>query len=82
VKGLPIPAASRTDKLRLTQLAGKATKATVEADGFALATVEHEIDEIVARLYDLTPDEIGQIRTDLANTRRPSSDNNDNDNDS
>jgi hypothetical protein len=43
-----------------------------DADG-----VEWEIDQIVYRLYDLTPDEIAQIEGALANTRRAGDENDD-----
>jgi len=69
MKHIPIPPASSADKSRLTKLAERAAELAAAGGGAAFAKVEREIDEIVYRLFDLTPDEIAQIETSLANTR-------------
>jgi hypothetical protein len=65
----PIPAANATDKAKLTKLAECAATAATAADTAAVTLIERNIDEIVYRLFDLTPTEITQIETALANTR-------------
>jgi hypothetical protein len=40
-----------------------------DGDGDALAKVEQQIDEVVYRLFELSPDEIAQIENSLAKTR-------------
>ena len=66
---VPIPPASAAVKSRLTKLAERAAKMAAAGDGAALAKIEREIDDIVFLLFDLTPDEIAQVETALANTR-------------
>jgi len=46
-------------------------------DAPGLRETEREIDQIVYRLYDLTPAEIAQIEGALANTRRGDTDDDD-----
>lgn len=67
---VPIPAASAADKARLTKLAERAAKQVEASDVSGLRETEREIDQIVYRLYDLTPAEIAQIEGALASTRR------------
>ena len=64
MKQIPIPAASSADKARLTKLAERAAKRGRE-DAAGLRATEREIDEIVYRLFDLTPDEVGHIEKSL-----------------
>jgi type I restriction-modification system DNA methylase subunit len=66
---VPIPLASPADKSRLAKLTERAAKSAGAGDSATVAKVEHEIDEIVYRLFDLTPEEIAQIETSLENTR-------------
>ena len=66
---VPIPAANAADKAKLTKLAERAAKAATAGDTAAVIVIERDIDEIVYRLFDLTPAEITQIETALANTR-------------
>ena len=68
---VPIPAANAADKAKLTKLADRAAKAATAGDMAAVSVIEREIDEIVYRLFDLTPAEITQIETALVNTRGP-----------
>ena len=70
VAALPIPAASVTDKARLTELAERAAEQTEAGDAAGLRATERETDAIVYRLFDLTPDEIAHIEKSLDNTRR------------
>lgn len=72
-KQLPIPPASPADKTRLADLAQKCAEAAQRGDDESLAVHEAEIDEIVYRLFDLTPDEISLIEAALAPTRPASS---------
>jgi len=68
MKQVPIPASSATDKVRLTKLAEQVAKLTAVGNGNAVCKIEREIDEIVYRLFDLTPDEIAHIEKSLTNT--------------
>ncbi len=61
VSRLPIPAFSEAVKSRLTKLAERAAELAAACDGGALAKVEREIDEIVYRLFELTPEEIALV---------------------
>lgn len=58
---IPIPPASETDKARLAELAEACAEAAKRDDKDSLRTLEAEIDRIVYRLFDLTPDEIRLI---------------------
>ncbi len=69
---IPIPSASPADKARLTKLAERAAKQAEAEDAAGLRATEREIDEIVYRLFDLTPDEIAYIE-DVARQRPGSS---------
>ncbi len=69
VKKLPIPPASAADKARLSQLAEACAAAAQRGDDDTLAVHEAEIDQIVYRLFDLTPEEIALIESALAPTR-------------
>jgi type I restriction-modification system DNA methylase subunit len=66
---IPIPAASSADKARLTKLAERAAKQAEAENAAGLRATEREIDEIVYRLFDLTPDEVGHIEKSLAGVR-------------
>ncbi len=66
---IPIPAASLSDKARLTKLAERAAKQAEAEDAAGLQATEREIDEIVYRLFDLTPDEIALIEKSLVGVR-------------
>lgn len=63
---LPIPPASDQDKKRLSELVQSATTSTSRNDPSSLKTAETEINRIVYRLFDLTPDEIRLIESSLA----------------
>lgn len=65
---IPIPPASTADKARLTKLAEQAARQSEAGDAAGLRATEREIDDIVYRLFDLTPDEIAHIEKALANT--------------
>jgi len=69
VSRLPIPPCSGADKTQLTKLAELAAKSAAADDSAAVSKVEREIDEIIYRLFDLTPDEIAHIEKSLENTR-------------
>jgi adenine-specific DNA-methyltransferase len=66
---VPIPAANDADKCKLAELSKRAAKVAAAGDTAAVTLIEREIDEIVYRLFDLTPSEIAQIETALSNTR-------------
>jgi hypothetical protein len=67
---IPVLHLSPADKVRLTKLAERAAKQAEAGDAPGLRETEREIDQMVYRLYDLTPAEIAQIEGTLANTRR------------
>ena len=69
VAELPIPPATTADKARLSQLAEACAAAAQRGDDATVAVHEAEIDQIVYRLFDLTPDEIALIESALAPTR-------------
>jgi hypothetical protein len=69
VGSIPIPPATPADKARLSQLAEACAAAAQRGDDATLAVHESEIDQIVYRLFDLTPDEITLIESGLAPTR-------------
>jgi hypothetical protein len=69
VRPLPIPPASAADKARLSELAEACAAAAKRGDEETLAVHEGEIDQIVYRLFDLTPEEITLIESSLAPTR-------------
>lgn len=66
---LPIPPAKAVEKSRLTKLAESCAAAASRGDDATLAVHEAEIDQIVYRLFDLTPDEMALIESALAPTR-------------
>ncbi len=68
VSRIPIPAVAESDRSRLARLADRASKLAAADNGTELAEVEQEIDEIVYRLFELTPAEIAHIEGALANT--------------
>lgn len=61
----PVPTASDTDKAKLATLAEQCAAATAADNQLALEAHEHEINQIVYRLFDLTPDEIALIESSL-----------------
>ncbi|MDD4349311.1 MAG: Eco57I restriction-modification methylase domain-containing protein, partial [Opitutales bacterium] len=63
---LPIPPAADEDKKRLSELVQSATTSTSRNDPHALESAESEINQIVYRLFDLTPEEIRLIESTLA----------------
>ena len=67
---IPIPSALSADKTRLAKLAEKAARQAESEDAAGLRATEREIDEIVYRLFDLTPDEIAHIEKSLAGVDR------------
>jgi len=69
VSQIPIPPATPADKARLSQLAEACAAAAQRGDEATLAAHEAEIDQIVYRLFDLTPEEIALIESALAPTR-------------
>lgn|GEM_PF-1575076 len=69
LEAFPIPPATAADKARLTQLAEACAAAAQRGDEATLAVHEAEINQIVYRLFDLTPDEIALIESALAPTR-------------
>jgi hypothetical protein len=73
VSRLPIPPCSATDKAKLTKFAQQAAGAQAEGDSVTVRKCEREIDAIVYRLFDLTPEEVGYIEDSLVNTRRSNS---------
>lgn len=73
VKDIPIPDIAESHKTRLADLAQACAEAAQRGDDESLAVHEAEIDEIVYRLFDLTPDEISLIEAALAPTRPASS---------
>jgi type I restriction-modification system DNA methylase subunit len=78
---IPIPSTTATDKSRLTKLAERAAKLTEVGDKTGVGKVEIEMDEIVYRLFDLTPDEIAHIKKSLTNTREDNTEDEDDDGD-
>ncbi|MCO5062496.1 MAG: Eco57I restriction-modification methylase domain-containing protein [Kiritimatiellae bacterium] len=74
IRTLPIPATLPADKARLTKLAERAAKQAEAEDAAGLRATEREIDEIVYRLFDLTPDEIAHIEKSLIHGRAEGSD--------
>jgi hypothetical protein len=73
---IPIPTASISDKSRLTKLAEQAAKLADAGDEIAVRKVDHEINEIVYRLFELTNKEVSYIEKSLANTHKDSSNSN------
>ena len=66
ISPLPIPPATPADKTRLTELAEACAAATARQDTATLATLESEINQIVYRLFALTPEEITLVESSLA----------------
>ncbi len=55
---VPIPPATGADKSLLTKLAERAARLSVAGNADGLRKTEREIDHLVYKLYDLTPEEI------------------------
>ncbi len=66
VSRIPIPPASPADKARLAELAASCAEVAKKDDIASLAVLETEINQIVYRLFDLTPEEIALIESSLA----------------
>jgi hypothetical protein len=60
-KQLPIPPAGEADKARLSELERACAIAAKKNDAASLATLESEINQIVYRLFALTPAEIAIV---------------------
>jgi hypothetical protein len=58
---IPVPIASDADKRKLSELGELCQEAAKVGDNARLKTLEAEIDQIVYRLFDLTPEEIALI---------------------
>ena len=78
---VPIPPASAKDKSFLGKLAERAAKLATAGNAAALAAVDQEIDDAVCRLFDLTVEEIAQIKKSLENASATSADDDDIDED-
>lgn len=65
LKELPIPSASDTEKKHLAKLAEACAAAAKKKDAASLAVLESEINTIVYRLFDLTPEEIELMESSL-----------------
>lgn len=61
VSQIPIPPATAEEKSRLTTLAEQCAAATAAGDKETLAAREHQINQLVYRLFHLTPSEIAMI---------------------
>jgi hypothetical protein len=62
---LPIPAADGDTKTTLSKLAEQCEEAKRTSDKVQLQTFEAEIDQIIYRLFDLTPEEIALIENSV-----------------
>ena len=58
VSALPIPAATQSEKAKLSDLARACHRAAGIGDVMQLQALEGEIDQVVYRLFDLAPEEI------------------------
>ena len=65
ISPLPIPTATAKEKSQLATLAEQCAAATAAGDHATLAAREHQINQLVYRLFDLTPDEIALIESSL-----------------
>jgi len=61
IQQIPIPPATPAEKARLSTLATQCAAATAAGDKSTLAAREHEINQLVHRLFHLTPAEIDLI---------------------
>ena len=77
VSKMPIPTIPELEKEQLEKLSVQATELAVEGSISDLIKIEHEIDSIVYRLFDLTNEEIAHIENALKNTRSQSDEEND-----
>ncbi|MCW1912650.1 Eco57I restriction-modification methylase domain-containing protein [Luteolibacter sp. GHJ8] len=66
IKPIPIPPASAGEKARLVELGEACVVATAKKDPASLVILEREINQIVYRLFDLTPQEIRLIEGEAA----------------
>jgi hypothetical protein len=66
VRNLPIPTASESDQMRLADLARACMDAAKKNNLASLSVLESEINTIVYRLFDLTPEEIALIESSLS----------------
>ena len=65
-QGYQFPPASPANKARLAELAASCAEVAKKDDIASLAVLETEINQIVYRLFDLTPEEIALIESCLA----------------
>lgn len=61
IQQIPIPPATSEEKARLATLAEQCAAATAAGDAETLAAREHELNQLVHRLFHLTPAEIALI---------------------
>ena len=66
IQQIPIPPATAEEKSRLATLAEQCAAATAAGDKATLAAHEHQINQLVHRLFDLTDDEITLIEESLS----------------
>jgi hypothetical protein len=66
MNNLPIPTIAKKEKSQLAALAKQCADATASRDSASLSAFENEINQIVYRLFDLTPEEIALIEASLA----------------
>jgi len=66
---VPIPLVTSVDKSLLIKLVKCATNKAKIVDVEGLRKTEYEIDKIVYRLFEMTPNEIAYIEKSLANTQ-------------
>jgi len=72
---IPIPITTGADRGRLAKLAERAAELATMGNKDGLRSIEQEIDEVIYRLFDLTPEEITHIENSLVNTPRRDADN-------
>jgi type I restriction-modification system DNA methylase subunit len=65
MRSIPIPQIDAADKAKLSELAEACQEAAKTGDDARLQTLEGEIDQIVYRVFDLTPDEIALIESSV-----------------
>lgn len=64
----PIPSATVSEKTRLSALATQCAAAVAAGDSATLAAREHEINQLVYRLFHLTPQEIALVESSVGNS--------------
>jgi|GEM_PF-54932 len=68
ISPIPIPPATPEEKTRLATLATQCAAATAAGDKSTLAAREHEINQLVHRLFHLTPQEIALIESSVGSS--------------